>query len=298
MPTDIPGTSIRPPAKAIQARNNPKCPYCQRTYHAVKLKKQADDRTYEYCPFCGNNLREWAESPRKQVKIDEDITIPDEELWGIGIFENRLKPLSLTKDGQYRFIDSTTWLHNIVYTAAAEALAVQTAIEELEYLLNQGTTKEATLQDFFERNPVLLLDYEYKKAHPHIELIRDEGTLIPDFMLEPVSQEALCDILDLKLPSAKVYITPKNRERYSAAIFEACAQLREYSAYFEQGRNRDLLYQTYGLKAYKPKMIVIIGRRCNIDPILARRIGGDTPQLVLQTYDDIIDRAKAKLGRR
>ncbi len=76
---------------------------------------------------------------------------------------------------------------------------------------------------------------------------------------------------------------------------EACAQLREYSAYFEDKANRDLIQREYGLLAYKPKMIVIIGRRGNVDPIIRRRIESDLPQLTLRTYDDVLARAKARI---
>jgi hypothetical protein len=84
----------------------------------------------------------------------------------------------------------------------------------------------------------------------------------------------------------------KNRMRYSAAVAEACAQLREYGRFFEEEKNRKFVLETYGLRAYKPKMFVIIGRRGNLDPIDLRNIQTDYPNLYLRTYDDIIHRMK------
>jgi len=139
------------------------------------------------------------------------------------------------------------------------------------------------------------LNDEYKTAYPHVTLAREEGPLIPDFLLEPFDQSLLCDILDLKLPTASLYVLKKSRMRYSAAVMEACAQLREYSNYFDSKDNREQIFREYGLKAYKPKMIVIIGRRGDVDPISMRNIQSDLPQLVLRTYDDILVRSKAKL---
>ncbi len=191
-------------------------------------------------------------------QIEETI---NSESIGIAIIEEIIRLVSLSRDGQYRFIDGTEKLHNLIYVASTEALAMNEAIEELEALMNNPKVSELAFQDFFERNSRLILNDEYKKAHSHITLAREEGLLIPDFLLEPLDQDSLCDILDLKLPTANIFILKKSRLRYSAAVMEACAQLREYSNYFDSKENRERIYSEYGLKAYKPKMIVIIGRR-------------------------------------
>ena len=119
--------------------------------------------------------------------------------------------------------------------------------------------------------------------------------LIPDFVLEPIGETPLSDLLELKLPSAPVFVLQKRRMRFSAAVFEACAQLREYSAFFDEEKNRQVIRERYGRSAYRPKMIVIIGRRGAIDPIAVRRMEQDIPNLYLRTYDDVINRMKAKV---
>lgn len=214
---------------------------------------------------------------------------------GIAIIQDRIRLVSLSRDGQYSFVDGTEKLHNILYIASAKALAMKIAIEELEALMNNLKATEQAYQDFFERNPTLILNGEYRRAHPQLALTREEGPLIPDFLLEPLDQNSLCDILDLKLPAAKIFVLKQSRMRYSAAVMEACAQLREYNNYFDEKENRDRIFREYGLLAYKPKMIVIIGRKGEVDPILFRKIESDMPQLVLRTYDDVLKRAKAKL---
>ncbi len=78
---------------------------------------------------------------------------------------------------------------------------------------------------------------------------------------------------------------------------EACAQLRTYRDYFEEKANRDRFHMKYGLDAFRPRMFVIIGRRGRIDPIEWRRIEGDLAGLHIETYDDVLDRAKRKLER-
>ena len=228
----------------------------------------------------------------RQEEQNEETSV--NEFLGFGVFNGTIKMVSLGEDGQYKFIDGTEKLHNIFYVTTPEAIALKKAIEELEYLLNDKNTSEKSFQDFFERYPKLILNDDYKKAHPHITLAKDDGSLIPDFLLEPYNQNSLCDVLDLKLPSSKLFVIKKNRMRFSAAIMEACAQLREYSHYFDNKENREKVFREYGLLAYKPKMIVIIGRRGDIDPLISRRIESDLPQLVLRTYDDVLKKAQAK----
>lgn len=229
-------------------------------------------------------------------KVEKTASESNQDDIGIVLIDNKIRVVSVAKDGSYRFVDGTESAHRILYIASAEALDINSAIEELEYLMNDPSLNESAFQDFFERFPKLITNDEYKKAHSHVTLSNDDGNLIPDFLLEPMDQNSLCDILDLKLPTEQIYVLKKNRIRFSAAVMEACAQLREYSSYFDEKSNRERVSKHYGLLAYKPRMIVIIGRRGNIDPIARQKIHSDFPQLILRTYDDILSRAKARLS--
>jgi hypothetical protein len=77
---------------------------------------------------------------------------------------------------------------------------------------------------------------------------------------------------------------------------EACAQLREYSNYFDQDDNRDKVLDAYGLLAYKPKMFIIIGRTGDINPIIRKKIEISSADIKVQTYDDIIQKIKRKIS--
>lgn len=229
--------------------------------------------------------------------IEEAHNEEEENEWvAVAEFDDRMRLVLLSKDGTYRFAEGSELLHGF-YLISSETRALGEAVEELEALLNNPQAKEKDFQNFFERNPQLILNDEYKKAHSQVVLTRDEGSLIPDFLLEPVDQSGLCDILDLKLPTANIYVLKKSRMRYASAVWEACAQLREYSRYFDDKMNRDLIFRKYGLTAYKPKNIVVIGRRGNVDPIEVRKIQSEIMDVEIRTYDDILTRAKAKLNR-
>ena len=245
-------------------------------------------------PQASHVVRAAAEDPAEN---ESNPPVVEEELIALGLFGNKIKLVSLTKDGTYRFLDDFENIHNILYVASSQAAAFKAAIDELEEMVNNPKAKEKDFQAFFERNPDFILTDEYKKPHAHIMLTRDDGeTLIPDFILEPVSESDLADLLELKLPSAPIYVMKKNRPRYSAAVAEACAQLREYCAFFDEEKYRRAIQKDYGLLCYKPKMFVIIGRKGNVNPLEVRRIQSDMPNMYLRTYDDILYRMKYRLA--
>ena len=75
---------------------------------------------------------------------------------------------------------------------------------------------------------------------------------------------------------------------------EAIAQLEHYRDWFEDKHNRTRFYEKYGLKSYRPKVIVIIGRRDNFYHEVDRiRLESRLPSYVdLKTYDDVVDKAR------
>jgi hypothetical protein len=144
------------------------------------------------------------------------------------------------------------------------------------------------------------LSDEYKGARSQVVLEQEAplGPLVPDFLLEPVEQDGLCDVLEIKKPQAKMFAIKQNRLRYSAGVFEACAQLRTYADFFEDPRNRDRVRQRHGLDAFRPRLFLLLGRRGSLSPI--ERRSADTvlgDRIRLNTYDDILDRVKHRLSR-
>jgi Shedu protein SduA, C-terminal len=165
---------------------------------------------------------------------------------------------------------------------------------ELEDLINEPGVTEAQLQEFFEAHPHLLAgaDYERLEAHPILERT-DAGPLIPDFMLEPKSG-GLADVLDLKKRTAKVIVAKRNRLHQAAALTEAIAQVREYRAWFEDPTHRAVFRQRYGLSAYRPSTIVVIGRDASADPYELRRLWDELPAHVrVLTYDEVLRRIRS-----
>jgi hypothetical protein len=226
------------------------------------------------------------ENPVSHTRFLESIALT--------LFKDKIKIVTLTPDGEFKYRDENRTYHNIVYPSIFEEYALEMQIKEFEDMINSSRTSENDLQKFLENNPKFLLTDQYVSAHPHVNLVnRDNEVLIPDFVLQPSNQNAFCDLLDLKLPNEKLFIMQKNRERLSQSVMEAKNQLRVYNQFFDDRTNRENFQSKYPyLKIYKPKMFVVIGRRDNRNLMAQQEIMADNPRLILRTYDEILERMK------
>ena len=145
--------------------------------------------------------------------------------------------------------------------------------------------------------PDFLTGQDYSQAHSKIVLEGDRGgALIPDFVLEPFERDALCDLLENKRPGDRVFVLKKNRPRFSAAVFEAIAQLRQYSSYFEEKKNRDRIHSRYGLNLFRPRMFVVLGRSGDADLLAVRKAEAQVPDVTVRSYDQILERVKRRFA--
>lgn len=169
-------------------------------------------------------------------------------------------------------------------------------IEELEDLINTASTPEGAFQDFFERHPHFLRRNDHREVHPHVYLTREEGPLIPDFILtNPDTQQAT--LLELKRAGLKTRLVrnPRNRIRFSDAIMEARAQLLEYRDWFDIEQNRRSMINIFGMEVFKPKIMVIIGRSSEFGTGIRRaKLADRVPDLDVLTYDDILQFARQR----
>ena len=279
------------------------CHYSAIQGDGFKTLEEGDEVEFEVTsgpkgPQAEKIIRLSADSPKEEM-LSEDESV-DERFIAIANIDGKNRLVSLTPDGRYQFLDEANNLHKLIYVVSSETLALQTAAEELESLMNDRNVSEQDFQEFFERHPDFILNDEYRSAHPHLTLSSEEGNLVPDFVLEPIDQNLLCDLLELKLPSAQIFVLEKNRLRYSQAVSRACAQLSEYSRFFDEKKNRDAIQSVHPwFRAFRPRMFVIIGRQPKdktLDPIARRRIETDHfPNLTLRTYDEVLARVKWRI---
>lgn len=171
------------------------------------------------------------------------------------------------------------------------------AFEQLEYLINRDS-KEERFQKFFERYPEFLLALgggNYINLHPQVVIHQDDGSrIIPDFFLETIGDN-LCDICDLKRATMILAQKKLKRPGFRAAVNEGIAQLEYYRNWFEDRQNREAFYKKTGLRAYRPKVILVIGRNLDYytDIERIRREGLLPAHAEVLTYDDILKRAQS-----
>ena len=168
------------------------------------------------------------------------------------------------------------------------------SITALENLINLSAP-ESDFQDFFEEHSEFLMALgSYDRIHPHLILERDVGgKLIPDFFLEKLNSK-FCDICDLKRPIPDLVRRQKNRLRFRDAVMEAVAQLTEYRDWFDTPHHREKFHSRYGLSAFRPRAVAIIGRRQSfVDEIDRIKLESGLPSWIeLKTYDDILQTAQ------
>ena len=167
-------------------------------------------------------------------------------------------------------------------------------IAELEDLLNSRSAKEKDFQDFFERNSHFFRKWDYREVHSRVYLARDEGPLIPDFILtDREAQKAA--ILELKLPAPQLIRRQRNRDRFAAAITEARAQLLHYRDWFKDPRNRRSLVGSIGMEIYEPHLAVVIGRSGEFEDEFDRQLlASHASDIEIVTYEDLLAYAKRR----
>jgi antiviral defense system Shedu protein SduA len=134
----------------------------------------------------------------------------------------------------------------------------------------------------------------YAALHPQIVLHEDGGSrLIPDFFLEKMNSD-FCDICDLKRPAQDLVRHQRHRTRFRDAVMEGIAQLAIYRDWFESSQNRKDFHSRYGLKGYRPSVVLIVGRRQSYyDEVERIRLESSIPGwLRLVTYDEVVDKAR------
>lgn len=185
---------------------------------------------------------------------------------------------------------------DVLQPAPSSRLFTNNAIEELEDLMNSKSTLEQQYQKFFERHPEFLKSLDYRNIHAQPILYKDDGSrLIPDFFLEQVDS-GWHAIAELKRPHESMVIRKQNRIYFAQWVHDAISQLQYYREWFESPKNRDAFEQTQKIstKVYRPKMVLIAGRKSDFvdDVERIRLLSAQDTNLSLWTYDAILSRAR------
>lgn len=206
--------------------------------------------------------------------------------------------------GEYTYRNTLATSETLIHRAGAQGVTISalrpvplvssTVISGLEDLLNNTDAHEKHYQHYLSMHPEILAAMGYGRALPHVILSQESADpLIPDFLLTIPGQRGF-DILDLKLPSAAL-LARHPHVRMSYEITKAIAQLRRYQKFFNSSENRKAFEQRHGLLAFRPQVMVVIGRDTHFHSLDERmEIEEQAEGLRIVTYDDLLAYAHAR----
>jgi len=184
------------------------------------------------------------------------------------------------------------------YTVDRDIVGIQYEVEQFEVLINNPDVSELDLQRFFVENPHFLIATRLLQPLPHVALVDRGGkVLIPDFVLKPIVasiRDSNWEVLDLKLPQAKLLAGPRDHVRFSRDVVQAIAQVKDYKDYFEDPRNSDQVQLILGHRLRHPRLGVLIGRLPSSVTEVEELEKQQTrePGVRIVTYDEILETQK------
>lgn len=208
-----------------------------------------------------------------------------------------LTPRAKNVEGEFYFGPSDQRKRGKYYTLDRDNFGIQYEIEKFEALINDPGVKEGDLQKFFEENPHFLIATRLMQALPHVSLHDKDGKLlVPDFLLKPIvafQRDSNWEVLDLKLPQAKLLAGPSNHIRFSQDVMKAINQVKDYKDYFENPMNAQTVGALLGHALKHPKLGVLIGRMPSSGEVEALEIAQSRePGVKIVTYDEILETQK------
>src|ERR1700735_1019539 len=149
----------------------------------------------------------------------------------------------------------------------AVAVARWKACGEFERLINDPSTSESALQQFFEKHPEFLLGDEYDELYPQVvfPIGIDGSSFRPDFILRPVAGVSYEPaIVELKLATQSLVKRTRGHIGLYATVHRAAEQLHSYARAFEESGHREWFSKELGLDAYKPTLALVVGRSSSL----------------------------------
>jgi hypothetical protein len=172
---------------------------------------------------------------------------------------------------------------------------------EFERLINDPSTPESALQEFFESHPEFLLGDEYDALYPQVVFPTgiDGSPFRPDFILRPVAGVSYEPALvELKLATQPLVKRTRGHVGLYAGVHDAVAQLRSYARTFEESEHREWFNRELGFDAYRPTLALVAGRAGSLPDRRSAAIARERAQPVeLRTYDDLLRQFHKRPGR-
>lgn len=170
-------------------------------------------------------------------------------------------------------------------------------LKELDDLVNSPATNEQDMQAFFERYPDILAGRHFDVAIPQARIVRGgDSEWRADFILHPLDQLRFCQILELKLPEARMLRRGRaGHAQFYAELMNAINQLRDYGEAFHDSLTRAKFKDAYGIDVYRPDLHLVIGRRAYIQSFEKFREVQRRHSVEIEDWDTLIDRLRREL---
>ena len=178
------------------------------------------------------------------------------------------------------------WVPSAVWT--------DSVLDRFEHMLNRGAD-ELAFQRLFEAYPDFILDELHVEAYPQVYMFEDSHarSLKPDFAVRRSGSRTI-DLIELKHPSCKLLGGSTFRPTLTRAAARAVAQLHDYREWFRDPSNRRQFQDRHGLDGFEPRRTLVIGRRApQVSPDVWSR-ATSTLDVDVLTYDDILEKARAR----
>lgn len=236
------------------------------------------------------SLTPFLERPDEEEEGQDQV----EDSLALTLSQGRIRLVRVRSDGTYSFVDSEEDVHGLLYLRKAAGGSFARKVQEFEELINDSYSSKDDLITFLEENPTFLLGGDYKSARSRIFLTQENrAPLTPDFFLQPVSGE-LCDILEVQPPQHEIAVSIGGVSMISEVVLEAVSRLSAYRDYFEDDRRRVSIEDEHGVRVFRPRLFVIIGRSGRTDPLTMRKLEGTMGNISLRTWDEILAVAKRR----
>jgi|HubBroStandDraft_6_1064221.scaffolds.fasta_scaffold03031_5 hypothetical protein len=182
------------------------------------------------------------------------------------------------------------------FTIDRDEYGIQFETELFEALINNPNVSEPDLQRFFVEHPHFLSAASLMQAvpMPHVRLQDGSGKiLIPDFVMKPIvalQRDSNWEVLDLKLPQAKLLAGPADHRGFSAQVMHAMNQVKDYKDYFENPANAADVQSKLGHRLQHPRLAVLIGRMPPPEEVeLLEKAQARDLEVRVVTYDEILE---------
>lgn len=163
-----------------------------------------------------------------------------------------------------------------------------------QLILDNPRVSEHEVSDFFWKFPKFVAIGGYKRIAREVILYKPNGEAVYriDFCRCKFGED-LWDFVELKKPQVPFLVKQGGHWRLSSAIQAGVEQAQDYSDFLEEIENRCELEKRTLIRAFRPKVLLIGGRRDNtINREELIRLTSRYRPIDIQTYDDIYQFAK------